>query len=72
MREIKYFTPTSLVSSQPVIAADSKHICELYCDDLDTVARERNEFVAFFESMSPMVDASDLSSFADHRQQTKI
>jgi len=60
LHEMKYFTPSSLLSSTVITAKDIEHICEFYNFDPDVVARERNDFLAVYQSMSPLIDTSDL------------
>jgi len=56
LHEMKHFTPSSLMSSSFITAKDIEHVCQFYNLDPDVVARERNDFLAVYQSMSPLID----------------
>ena len=60
LHEMKHFTASSHMSSSVISAQDIEHICRFYSLDATTVARERNDFVPVYQSMSPLIDTSDL------------
>ena len=56
LHEMKHFTTSSLMSSSVITAKDIEHVCQFYNLGPDVVARERNDFLAVYQSMSPLMD----------------
>lgn len=78
LREMKHFTPGSLISSDSICPDDIKNICQFYNLDAITIARERNAFAPIFTSMAHLINISDLSTslsaprHTDNNDQTGI
>ena len=62
LHEMKHFTPSTLLSSSVITAKNIEHICQFYNFDPNVVARERNDFLAVYQSMSPLIDT--IATFA--------
>lgn len=60
LQEMRHFFPASLISSSAITAGDIEHLCRFYGFDADIVARERNDFLAVYKSMSEFIDTKDL------------
>lgn len=61
LHEMIQFSPASLMTSNTVTPQDIENICKFYNFDANIVARELNDFRAVYQSMSELIDTTDLS-----------
>jgi hypothetical protein len=61
---MNYFTAAGLSANTTVTHSDIVHVCEFYKFDAREIARERNEFVTVFRTMSPLMSSDTSNSSA--------